>query len=514
MSKQEVDSMTVPKRKEARDLIGTSSNYHPTQDAVPINWGKMDFRIEHEGKKFVLPADPENMPKEVAVETLQRMINDENQEFNINETFDAYPADAAVAMTKAMIMLHGYASPQTKHTWFGPRPPIMKAIKTGLDPDQVVTVPLGLFKLPGVDDLIETAINSDHGFIIFGTVKKSQSHIILDLAAKTREILAQGSIYKGRAIRVKLDDDDEIDLLDEPEYIDVRDIDESHLIFDSNVQDQIDTHLLTPIKCSDLCEQHKIPIGRKTMLEGPYGVGKTLLSRLVAHECEQFGWTYILLDKAQGLQAALEFAKRYQPAVVFVEDIDRLVSVGDEKRDQVTQDLTVTIDGVLSKTSKVMVVMTTNHIHKINPVMLRPGRVDAIISLPEPGMEACNRLLRFYSRGLLADNVILNEVCKVLVEGKFIPASIRECVERAKLSMIGRRDTHLVESDLLTSARSMSLHMKLLAPKTPDKSVGERLAEDLKASVLNGTSERIEAIEKQAKETKNMIIRVMHRIGA
>ena len=118
-------------------------------------------------------------------------------------------------------------------------------------------------------------------------------------------------------------------------FLDVSAKDE--LIFDADIQDQIDTNILVPICNTDLVRKHKVPLKRTILLEGPYGTGKSLTARMAARVCEANGWTFILLDKVQGLRAALEFGLRYAPAVVFAEDIDRIASERDEKRQRSNQ---------------------------------------------------------------------------------------------------------------------------------------------------------------------------------
>jgi transitional endoplasmic reticulum ATPase len=198
---------------------------------------------------------------------------------------------------------------------------------------------------------------------------------------------------------------------------------------------------------------------------------------MAARVAEQNGWTFILLDKVQGLRAALEFANRYSPAVVFAEDIDRIAS----ERDDATNDLINTIDGVVSKRTEIMTILTTNFAEKLNPVILRPGRLDAVISLKAPDQETVKRLLVHYAAKLLPDKADLSASAKELA-GQ-IPASIRECVERAKLGMIGRNDKVLADEDLVVAAKTMKAHLALLNRDTKKESDADKLANSLRAVV-------------------------------
>ena len=203
---------------------------------------------------------------------------------------------------------------------------------------------------------------------------------------------------------------------------------------------------------------------------------------MTARVCQENGWTFILLDRVQGLRVALEFANRYSPAVVFAEDIDRIAS----ERDESANDLINTIDGVLSKRAEIMTVLTTNFAEKLNPVILRPGRLDAVISLRAPSADTAEKLIRHYAGKLLAVTESVTAAGHELA-GQ-IPASIRECVERAKLGMVGRGDNKISESDLVIAAKTMKNHLNLLNRDNKKTTAAERLATSLQEVVSPQTS--------------------------
>lgn len=471
----------------------------PTKAMKPSEWDRLDIKVEYEGRVITLPAEPANMPLNKAVEALNRMIKDESQIFNVHEVIDCYPHDGAVAFYKAMKELYGWASPQTVQTFFGPQPPQMVSIKTGIKPTDVVQCPIGQFKLPNVDEPVNAIFHMDDKgrpiFLIHGQVKKRDRHVLLELATVTRRIVREESIYRGKPIRLRVDEDGCLDMSQPPEFMDVTDISATDLLFDNHIQAQIDTSILVPIRETESCRQHNIPLKRSALLEGPYGTGKSLLARLVAHEAEnsRFPWTFVLLDRVQGLHTALEFAKRYAPAIVFAEDIDRIA----DNRSDSTNDLINIIDGVISKGSEIMILLTTNFVEKLDPAILRPGRLDAVVSIRAPGPETVQKLLRHYA-GSLIDNDELLEGAGEELKGQ-IPASIRECVERAKLGMIGRQDKYLTDNDLVVAAQTMKNHLALLNRSTVEESHGDKLAKSLQAIMgsasVNGNGDVDEALE-------------------
>lgn len=441
-------------------------------------WDTLDTPIQHAGRAITLPAEPEQMPAEKAIEALKRKVADDNQPFQLHEIIDAYPHDGAVAFVRAMTKLYGWASPQTVMTFFGPQHPQMLSVKTGVHNEDVIQCPLGQFKLPNVDNPVNATFWQDSkgrpNFLIHGQFKKKDRHVLLELANETRRFVREQSIYRGKAIRLGVDEIGGLDMNDAPVFLDVTNIKASDLMFDKPVKEQIDTNILVPIRNTAKCREYNIPLKRGVLLEGPYGTGKSLAGRLTAAEAERNGWTFILIDKVQGLRVALEFARRYAPAVVFAEDIDRIMT----ERDDAANDLINTIDGVVSKTDEIMVVLTTNFAEKLDPVILRPGRFDAVISVRAPGPDTVERLVRFYGNGLLSkDETLVNTGAALAGQ---IPATIRECVERAKLGMIGRGDVVLKDGDIVVAAETMKNHLALLNRKPDTKTPAELLAEGLR----------------------------------
>lgn len=452
-----------------------------TQKIKVIDWDRMDVGIQHVGNAITLPAHPEAMPLSKAIEALMRKAKDEEQIFQVNEVIDAFPHDGAVAFYWAMEELYGWSSPQTQQTIFGPKPPTMLSIKVGPGIDNVIQCPLGMFKLPGVDEPVYTRFGEDAKgqpcFIIYGEVKKKHRQTVLDLAILTRKLVREQSIYRGKPIRLGVDDSGGLMMDTPPEFLDVTDISEADVLFDEAIRNQIDTNMLVPIRETDRCVQLGIPLKRGILLEGPFGTGKSLTARMVAMVAERHGWTFVLLDKVQGLRTALEFANRYSPAVVFAEDIDRIAEV----RDDGMNDLVNMIDGVVSKSAKIMTILTTNFVEKLDTVILRPGRLDAVISIRAPNADTVQKLIRHYAKGLLADGETLEGAGKEL-KGQ-IPASIRECVERAKLAMVGRRANTLADADLVVTAQTMKNHLALLNKDKGEPSLGDELVRNLREVV-------------------------------
>lgn len=454
---------------------GNGSSRHLSEKAIKkdggYDWNHIETGVEFEGSKITLPDDPEKMPLVEAIKSLQRLKEDEDKFIDVSEVIDAYPLDGAVAFMMAMKKKYGWASPVPTPGFFGPKPPQMITVDVSVDTK--IQVPWGSFLIPGIEKPVTTDVSrGEHGptFMVYGSLRKKEVHLLKELADLTRQIVREKSIYKGKAIRIRTDESGDMNVGMAPTFIDTRKIKPEEIIMASDVEALIETNIFALIKHTAECRNANIPLKRGILLEGPYGTGKTLAAMATAKHCEEHGWTFLLLDRCHALKTALEFAKRYQPCAIFAEDIDRMT----EERDEDANDLLNTIDGGLSKNSEIMVVLTTNHVEKINKAMLRPGRLDAVISVSPPDAVAAQKLLRLYARGRLDNKIDLTKIGTQLSGST--PAVIREVVERSKLAMIGRGDTMLNEDDLIVSATGMEHHRKLLAdPARTEPTSGEMI---------------------------------------
>lgn len=454
---------------------------------VRVNWDNVDTDIERQGKKIILPSDPADMPIDKAIEALKKKQKDEDQPYNVFEFIPGSPSDAAIAFVKAMQRTYGWASPQSTPGFFGPKPPTMKSVRTGPGKDDFIQVPFGAFSIPNVKNNINTAVIPDNKsrptFLVHGEVLKRERHILLDLVTKAREIMQTESIYRGRAITINANSEGQINWFEDVSFIDTSK--NTELLFNDDVMQQIETNLWAPIKHTEQCRQHKIPLKRGVLLEGPYGTGKSLTARATAKVASDNNWTFINLTNASALKDALAFAEIYAPAVLFAEDIDRVMG----QRNERANDIVNTIDGVVSKTSEVITVLTTNHVDQIEQVMLRPGRLDAVISVSKPNAKTAEKLIRLYGRNLIQKNEDLSAAGAALA-GQ-IPATIREIVERSKLSMVSLGHDYLTSEAIQISADGMAKHMALLADKKVEKSVADMFYEvfrDMVGAALTNSS--------------------------
>lgn len=468
----QVSTKTSPEDQVLRLLaeIATKRS-QPTQSTSGVS-------IEHEGTKIKLPALPTHMSPGEAAEHLNRLDEMENQTVNIHEEIAAFPLDGALALSKAMMRMFGWATPQPQMSFFGPRPPQTVTFETGVG--QKTTVIWGQFTLPGIEGEIkcgaEQNSEGEFQFVIRGEVIRKQLPLISELADMTRVIVSTESVYKGKAIRVRLGSSGKLDASQPPAFLDLRQKDP--LILPPLVQSAVEANVFAPVERSEACRRAGIPLKRGVVLVGPPGTGKTLTAQVLAKKCVDNGWTYILVNDVAALPATLSFAKRYAPCVLFCEDIDHGTS---GPRDAKLNVLLNTMDGIASKHAEIMTVFTSNDTSKIDRTLVRPGRIDAIIEFPAPqDSGTIAAFIRHYGFGRVREDEDLTKSCLEL-EGA-IPAVIREAVERAKLYALSRGvdpDVMTVtDEDICAAAATMKNHVDFLkskrdAAKSPEEVLGE-----------------------------------------
>ncbi len=448
------------------------------------DWSSIDTPVRHEGKHITLPNDPAPMDYASARQTLERIEQQENQTFDANETVVGAPWDALVAIYRAMQQIYGVVMAESQHTFFGEIKPDMVTIVTGVGDHDRIQVPMGKMALPNVTEPVRIGMFSG-GAYIRGTVRRRDRAFLVDIANRARRLLREDSVYRGQAIRLGVDGSGDLDMDRQPEFMDIRHVAEGDMIHTAETTALIRTNIFAPLKNTEACRRHRIPLKRGILLEGRYGTGKSLTARVTAKVAANHGWTFITLDRVQGLKAAIEFARAYQPCVIFAEDIDRAADRDDEK----VNDLVNMLDGVLTKDAEIMVVLTTNFVENIDRALLRPGRFDAVISIQPPDAETSVRLIQAYARGLLADGDLAP--VGAVIAG-WIPATIREVVERAKLSMLTDDRSQITPDDLMISAVGMKRHMDLLEPKEAEKSARDLFCDGLVGMMAEAFGEPVD----------------------
>lgn len=150
--------------------------------------------------------------------------------------------------------------------------------------------------------------------------------------------------------------------------------------------------------------EHDLPYRRDYLLHGDPGTGESSLSLAAAGK---FGLDVYAMNLSRVSDAALHklLSKLPPPCIILLEDID-VIESAKSRDDSVTgpkkestgsvtlSGLLNAIDGVASKEGRVLI-MTTNHADRIDPALIRPGRVDKMVKFGLANREMVLRLFRF-----------------------------------------------------------------------------------------------------------------------
>jgi cell division protease FtsH len=154
----------------------------------------------------------------------------------------------------------------------------------------------------------------------------------------------------------------------------------------------------------------KIPKG--ALLVGPPGTGKTLLARAIAGEAGVPFFTISGSDfvemfvgvGASRVRDMFEQAKKNAPCIVFIDEIDAVGRArgaghggGNDEREQTLNQLLVEMDG-FEANEGVIIVAATNRRDVLDPALLRPGRFDRQVTVPNPDIKGREKILGVHAR--------------------------------------------------------------------------------------------------------------------
>ncbi len=226
----------------------------------------------------------------------------------------------------------------------------------------------------------------------------------------------------------------------------------------------------------------KIPKG--VLLVGPPGTGKTLLARSIAGEANVPFFTISGSDfvemfvgvGASRVRDMFEQGKKNAPCIIFIDEIDAVgrhrgagLGGGNDEREQTLNQMLVEMDGFESNEG-VIIIAATNRPDVLDPALLRPGRFDRQVVVPNPDVNGREKILRVHMRKVpLASDV----EPKIIARGTpgFSGADLANLVNEAALlaARTGRRTVGMAEFEAAKDKVMMGAERRSLVMSEDEK---------------------------------------------
>ena len=205
-----------------------------------------------------------------------------------------------------------------------------------------------------------------------------------------------------------------------------------------------------PIKHKEAFDYVNVEAPKGILLHGPPGTGKTLIAKALAKMTES---NFIsikgpeLLSKwvgesEKGVREIFRKARQAAPCIIFLDEVDALVprrgggESGSHVTENVVSQILTEIDG-LEELHNVLIIAATNRLDIVDEALLRPGRFDRIIKVPNPDSKGREQIFKIHTKKKpLADDVNISKLVEI-TDG-FNGAEIAAVANRAATAALKR----------------------------------------------------------------------------
>ena len=332
---------------------------------------QMTVEASADTKKIIIPL---GMSKLKASNELRLQHENEEQVVEVNFSFEGWNwKDVLVAVKKVSEETFGWINGITERTFFGTKRPkeidVITDVVNGKNETEKCF--FGKFEVAAWEDAEVNVYVAEGTAGIQTTVKKKFSNEVTDFYKSIEKHLKTSSIYRGKTIVITEMKDPGGTLVVDFEIIENQG--EDKIILNEKEELVIDRFIVGALE-----EKGK----RCYLFTGDYGTGKTETAMRVGRDGVKKGMTFFYCKQSNVFEKFLAISKRYQPCIVFLEDVDEIG--GGDSRDTRMNSILNTLDGVQTKGNDITVIFTTNHEQKINPALRRPGRIDLIVRFEYP----------------------------------------------------------------------------------------------------------------------------------
>ncbi len=203
-----------------------------------------------------------------------------------------------------------------------------------------------------------------------------------------------------------------------------------------------------PIKHKEAFDYIDVESPKGILLHGPPGTGKTLIAKALAKMTES---NFIsikgpeLLSKwvgesEKGIREIFRKARQVAPCIIFLDEVDALVprrgssDSGSHVTESVVSQILTEIDG-LEELHNVLIIGATNRLDIVDEALLRPGRFDRIIEVPNPDAKGRQQIFEIHTKKKPLANDVKIEKLVELTDG-FSGAEIGAVANRAAMASL------------------------------------------------------------------------------
>lgn len=334
--------------------------------------------------------------------------------------------------------------------------------------DDGIEVPIGTWRVEGLGDLTIRLSGGSFPVIELGCMlfDKSAKELWQQITKLVTDRAKSTSIFRGKALQVM----EPMDLLVPSK---LRLDQELIPIFNDHIEKDIRTCIMWPLQNRAAAKAKGIRVRRGALLEGFYGSGKSLALYAAARAAREAEWSVV--NMAPGMiHIASLMAPVLAPVCLIVEDVDAGAH-GD--RDNLTPMLN-TLSSVGAKcTDDFMLLVSTNFLPRIEPALLRPERIDAVIPVGLPKGTTIDRLIRSFAGASLDPSATLDR-SRAALHG-CTPAIIAEAVQRCLINNELEGRPFFTEDDLIEQIIHMDFQKKAATPRYISATAGDTLAKSM-----------------------------------
>lgn len=440
---------------------------------------------DRESIKKLVDVITSGRPYSEILEYIEHEITESTRLISFNYKLKGFLSDTCYAVSRAVEGKVGF----TKQSDSGPSndsPPRM--IDVMFADGSHKKVPYGSIQLSTFGEGAHVKLQYDEGsqtLHVRGECQKRYVNDMDNIINESLNYLLTDSIYKGQAIKYKLNE--------EPEFINLASIDKIDLYLTSEAQFATEP-IEARIEKTDSCIQNNIDIKFGVLLEGTYGTGKTLYAFKLARKAIQNGWTFIYCANSEDSLDAMRVAQRYclngKGVVLFIEDIDKVLN----KRDEYTNEISLMMDGGENKDINLITIFTTNHVERIEPTFLRGKRIGSIVTLTHPDKETAEKMIRAMlidENGQTLIDGPIDAAAEKVVELEIVPAFIAEIIDKVKTHILFSGKLAVDQQDILNAIMAYQRQMNIAKRKDDGKSKNELFAETFTDIIAQSVTENV-----------------------